>query len=406
MRICFLIRSMPAIIKGGMENHTFLLATELVKKRHDVTILTTSHPGGSEHEEVNGIAIYYLKNTIPGKYSRSWWTASAQKFEELHKKNPFNVIHSQSAGAYSLLMKGLNKRYDVPVVITFHGFSYDNIKNVIRNPFSSGTHSHSFKSLLATLPELYSLVSRDLGFIRRADALIAVNESQMQSLHEVLFHLNTPVFLIYNGIDTDFFSPVPTRSVRGLYGIKPDDILLLSVSRLTWAKGVQYLISALPALLNRHNIKLIIVGTGNYKFALRTIVKKLKLDGYVFFANFVPDEDICAFFNSCDIFVNPTLYDVSPLTLLEAMACQKPVIASTLGAIPAIIDHGKEGLLVPSGDVDALTRSIDYVLSNPPLMKSLGSNAREKVLKEFSSESMCEKVIRVYEHVLSKNSKN
>ena len=81
MRICTLSRVIAQHnVKGGMEIHADILSRGLVERSHDVTIITTAHPNGLEYEEVEGIKIYYLKNSKAGCYSRQWWKESIKKF--------------------------------------------------------------------------------------------------------------------------------------------------------------------------------------------------------------------------------------------------------------------------------------------------------------------------------------
>jgi glycosyltransferase involved in cell wall biosynthesis len=399
MRICMFNRSMPAIIKGGMEYHTLLLAKGLVKRGHEVTVVTTRHPDGLEYENIEGVKIHYLPKTSSGEYSESWWQESKIKFEELQKETPFDVIHSQSAGAFSIIKSGLNRQYGVPVVFTFHGFSYDDVKNILL----SGqllVYPHRSINLLGKIVQgSWAFLTRDISILRQADALIAINYSMDKSLKELLPKSKNRVFLVYNGIDTEFFKPIADRSIRQVYQVKDDEVLLLTVSRLTKMKGIQNVIFALKNLQKKYKIKLVIVGKGDYRGFLNKLVENLGLQSIVSFAGTVPDEKLVSYFNSCDIFINLALNEFFPLTPMQAMACKKPTISSKIGDVSKVIDEGKDCLLVSPGDVKGLEKTLDLLLSRRDLMEQLSDNARAKVLSTFSIDIMVKKTVQVYEYV-------
>lgn len=116
----------------------------------------------------------------------------------------------------------------------------------------------------------------------------------------------------------------------------------------------------------------------------------------------VPFESLPEHFNACDVFVNPTIrqngYD---LTILEAMACEKPVVVSNLGSVPTVIEDGVDGVLVPPGDVDALARAVVRVLSDEELARRLDRAVRRRVVERFSVDSMVEGKIVVYNEIIS-----
>ena len=189
------------------------------------------------------------------------------------------------------------------------------------------------------------------------------------------------------------------KKIRKQYKTKKEK-LLLSVARLEKEKGVQNIIKALPKVLNRIDAKLVIVGDGSYKNELRKLVHKLGLDDLVIFTGSIPVYKLPLFFNACDVFVNPTIrqngYD---LTILEAMSCKKPAVVSAIGSVPTAVSN-KEGVLVRPGRVDALAKGVILILTNKKLAKKLGSNARKKILKDFSLEKMVSKTIDVYKSLV------
>ena len=127
------------------------------------------------------------------------------------------------------------------------------------------------------------------------------------------------------------------------------------------------------------------MGKGDYMANLNNLVQKLSIGNNVIFIGNVPFESLPDYFNACDLFVNPTIrqngYD---LTILEAMACEKPVVVSNIGSVPTAIEDGVDGLLVPTGDIKKLAEAVIKVLKDQELAKRLGKAARKKLEEKFS----------------------
>ena len=392
MKIVFFTRSMPAHGAGGIEDHTLLLARGIDKKGHKVTIITAEHPKKT-YEQIGNVRIYYLKNTSPKKYSKLLWKEGIKKFDELHKKEKFDIVHSQSAGAYYFLKKKLHKKYNIPVVISLQGTHRDEIKTQF--------HTSLFSLLKLLFYYLYNYPVMILNFIRRADAIIATSNEQRKIIKDIYFVDEKKIYTVFNAIETKLFFPKINRKIRKQYNIKKEK-LILSVARLEKEKGVQNIIKALPEILNKSNAKLLIVGDGGYKKQLEKLVHKLNLRDSVIFTGLVPADKLPGFFNACDVFVNSTIrqngYD---LTILEAMSCKKPVVVSNIGSVPTAVSK-KEGLLVPPGDTGALAKAMIKILNNNSLAKKLAKNSRKKILKYFSSDQMVSKTIDIYKSVMNR----
>ena len=124
----------------------------------------------------------------------------------------------------------------------------------------------------------------------------------------------------------------------------------------------------------------------------------------VLFLGKIDNKEIHKFYNLADICVFPTLRSEGlPYVILEAMACEKPVIASRIGGIPSIIKDRENGLLIEAGNSTQLEHGIIELLKNKVLAKNLGENARLYIIKEASTRNMVQKIIRTYQEVLQKN---
>jgi glycosyltransferase involved in cell wall biosynthesis len=161
-------------------------------------------------------------------------------------------------------------------------------------------------------------------------------------------------------------------------------------------KGLCYLLKA--AVLVPEAI-FVLAGEGPGRASLEAQVRELGLNKRVLFLGYrqdVPDLLAC-----CDLFVLPSLFEGLPLSILEAMAANKPVVASAVGGNDEAIVHGETGLLVPPANPTALAAAIQTVLSNSDLSRRLAAAGKARVHEHFSAEAMVRQVAHIYEEVLS-----
>jgi colanic acid/amylovoran biosynthesis glycosyltransferase len=199
-----------------------------------------------------------------------------------------------------------------------------------------------------------------------------------------------PVHVVYNGIDLSRFRP-PTRADRSGYR-------LLSVGRLVEPKGFRHLLYACRALRDRGmNVSCEIIGGPSEPtdtaawVELRMLLTSLQLESVVTFQGSQSFSSVLRAFERADIFVLPCVrgrdgsHDITPNSLIEAMAMALPVVSTTSGAIPEIVDHEVDGLLVPPGDSDALADALERLVRDGELRESLGVAARRKVEHRFDA---------------------
>jgi len=141
------------------------------------------------------------------------------------------------------------------------------------------------------------------------------------------------------------------------------------------------------------------VGEGPDEPAITSIVDRLDLRSRTIFAG--QRGDMPNVYAACDIFVLPSLNEGLPMTVLEAMAAARPVIASNVGAIPTVVRNGETGLLVEPRDVAGLKAALDLLLGDPALSSRLASNGHDWVRRNFTSDGMAASYQRMYETVLA-----
>ncbi len=401
MKIClFSIVTYWHGIKGGMEIHGKILCEELVKRGHEVTVISTMHPNGHDFEESNGIRLHYLDNTVFGSKRKGWETASLNKFLELEQVREFDIICSMSVVVPKKLTRDKSK---IPVIVISEGTGIMMLLSEIKQAFS---HRNGFKDLIkAFLSFGYYYIFRELS-LGRYDAVIAVSNEVAKSTRKWYFIDKKKVFTVYNGVELGLFHPDQGKreQVRREMAISDKEEVLLFFSVVTRQKGLHLLIKALPGILEKRKaVKLLVAGDGDYLTEAKRLVSQSGLDRYVIFLGHLPRERAPDYINASDIFVLPTLrQEGMPFSILEAMACGKPVIASKIGGIPSIIDDGVNGLLIQPGNISNVIEKTIFLLNNKDFADKLANDAIKKVTQNFSHEKMVEETIKTFELVITR----
>ncbi|GLI18569.1 glycosyl transferase group 1 [Tepidanaerobacter syntrophicus] len=208
------------------------------------------------------------------------------------------------------------------------------------------------------------------------------------------------ITIIYNGIDTTKFECVK-GTLRKELNITPDTPIIGMVARLVPEKGYEYAINAFYRVIKDYpNALLVIIGSGSLEKNLKNMCSELGIESNVIFMGYRQDvENLMADF---DLFVLSSVSEGLGLSLLEAMALGKPVVATITGGIPEVIKDGTNGLLVQPGNDVYLAESIVKILSDKDLARRLGDEAKKTVVEKFSSKTMIEKTEKVYQEVLQR----
>jgi len=401
MKICMLIRSMPAHGVGGMEDHAISLSRALIQRGHSVDIITTRHPNGIDHEDIDGVRIHYLEHTWPRRYFGGWWNESVRKVLNLHKNLEFDVLHSQSAGAFAVIKRGINYNLGLPIVVSLHGTAVNEMRSKLNIGLPLTQPLVALRNIASFLKYVDMFYRIERFYIPRADAVIATSNEQLSMIQKYYRVEKERIHLVYNGIDVDHFSPKLT-SIES--SEKESNLLILAVARLVEDKGIENIIKAMPLIKKKvPGARLKIVGDGRQRQYLEGLVDHFGLSSSVSFTGYVAYAQLPDHYRNCKVFVNPTIrsngYD---LTILQAMACSCPVVLSNIGSIPTVAKNEFNSLLIDPGDVDAMANKIVLLLTDEPLAKRLGNSARRTVEKEFSLESMAFGTESVYAVAISK----
>jgi glycosyltransferase involved in cell wall biosynthesis len=222
------------------------------------------------------------------------------------------------------------------------------------------------------------------GFAR----VVAVSQDMKQNLVNKYGFNSTKVEMIHNGID------IP--SLNNPRCPESSDFHIGTVGRLVSVKQYELFLDIADLVTKQvKNVRFSILGDGPLKEELASKVKGLRLDNIVKFE--VPRTDPSDFYESIDLYLNTSLHEGLPLSILEAMACGKPVVAPKVGGLPEIITHSEEGFLVESRSPKDFAEWCVKLIRNKELRTTMGQKASKTVSKSFCSDLMADSYHRLYQ---------
>ena len=250
---------------------------------------------------------------------------------------------------------------------------------------------------LSTRLRIYESV--DAFVLRFAARVVAVSREIREDLIDTNIR-SAYIRVIHNGIDIDRFRRSrSTKTLKAALGMRDDDVVVTIIGRLSPEKGHKtFLQAAKEVSSNRNHVKFLIVGDGPMREELRAEVARLNLEDHVIFTGF--RNDMPDMYALSDMMVNASTIEGLPMTILEAMASNVPVIATPVGGTPDVIKDGETGLLFDAHDVNALKTKIESLIDDPSRRRRLAAAAYEFVATNHSLERMCDAYGQVYREIL------
>ena len=308
---------------------------------------------------------------------------------EEHKREPFNVLHAYFLPQAGFVAAYAGKYLNIPSVVSIRG------NDIERAAFDPSKFSH----VMYALQNAGAVTTNAGELAKKAKAFV-----------------DREIVLIPNGIDVNYFKPMEKNSVlANALGLTLESDSLLSnnaeqaprlqdvigfAGELREKKGLNALLSAYAQVNKGRPTTLLIVGevrAGEDKKIFDKFQTSNPREAYrIIVTGNISHKDMPAYYSLMDVFVHPSLRDGMPNALLEAMACEKAVIATSVGGAADVIEHGKNGMLVNVNDVGALAETIIQLLGQPENRRAMSKSARETVVHRFTPEKELNANLEVY----------
>jgi glycosyltransferase involved in cell wall biosynthesis len=350
---------------GGIETHLQALCGELSKSLQLHVVVASDGPE-AVHEQIDEVAVSRVSTMLtlastpfcPGMIGQI--RRSDADIVHIHLPNPMAVLAYLTSGHRGRL------------VITYHS---DTVR----------------QRVLGALFEPFLHAA-----LRRSAAIIATSPDYRETSSVLARYLDRCHVIPY-GIALDQFERCDTATVskvRRQYGER----LVISVGRLVYYKGFEYLIRAMTQV----DGKLLIIGDGPLRGKLEQLASQLGVANRVIFAGEIQNENVIPYYHAADVFALASVArsEAFGIVQVEAMAAGIPVVNTQLDSgVPFVSIHAKTGLTVPPMNQEALATAINQLLDNPDLRRSLGSAARQRARQEFSLEGMAARTLALYDQV-------
>ena len=351
---------------GGGEQQLIYLYQELAKQQLPQLIVCHKDSALADYCKTHHI------ETITYTNLSSIDLGFARRLTKLCKTHAIDIIHAHDAHTQTnALLARLLFRLKLPIIIS----------RKVAFPIKKSWLSH------------YKYNSSHLCKI------ICISQAVYQTLQPII-HDSSKLVVIPDGVDLQRFGQtLPSNSLRNDLNLKPNHLLIGTLATLVASKDLYTFIKVAQLVINQGiSAKFLIIGDGPLRTELQNLVAELGLSEQVVFLGF--RQDIPDLLPQLNIFMLTSKQEGMGSSILEAMACQVPVVATRVGGIPEIVLDGKTGLLANTGDIHELAKAVIQLAQNKALRQALIMNATQQVTN-FSIQNMANKTLAVYRSVIT-----
>lgn len=366
---------------NGVITSVDTLRNELIKKGHDVRILTLSSLSLSLEKE----GIYYVSSLNANKiYPGARFALHTNTLikEDIIDWGP-DLIHSQCEFSTFKIAKEISRELKIPIVHTYHTIYED--------------YTHYFFPSKRSGRQLVKVLSRII--LNQADVVISPTQKVYDLLHD--YGVKQPLFIIPTGIDIAKFQDkisLEEKSVlKAQLGLNPDKLSLIFVGRLAKEKNLTEILNYL-AKMKDLPVQLLVIGDGPYRQTLEAEAQKLQISDSCYFIGKKPSDEIPGYYQLGDVFVSASSSETQGLTYLEALSAGLPAVCRKDMALDGVIIDYFNG--VQYENFDQFRQAITYLVDRPDQLALVGERARHHAYSHFSASSFADKVLHAYQVAL------
>ena len=375
---------------GGMNVYVRQLARSLGNVGIPVDVFTREHrPGAGLPDRVEAISsnvrVVHLPAGEPDAPMSSFYTLLPVFLEEMKAFTRRNGLTYRAVHSHYWLSGWLGRDFSrwlgAPHVITFHTLSR------IKMQSRAGEYE----------PEARQEVEEQL--IASADRIIAFSPHERDCMDRLYGADVSRIQLAPCGVDLGTFHPLDREESRKRLGLNGDKVLLY-VGRIESLKGVELLVRTAAHLDTCEPVRVLVVGDDNGQDGevdrLRALAGTLDVGDSIHFVGRVAQEELPVYYSAADVCVVPSFYESFGLAALESMACGTPVVASRVGGLSTVVQHGSTGYLKSWRCPEAFANSLEMLISSKSLQHSMGLAARRRA-EDMSWDKVAEQIAGVYE---------
>ena len=373
----------------GLQPVYYYLSREQAKLGYDVQVIAKKHGSQPDEEIVEMVKVHRVRQPFN--------LNAFLLLQRLIKREPRTLIHSHATCGLFLAMP--KKLVHAPRVSHVHGTS--------RSAYMpAGFRFGPLGMRHSVLKSAYSY-ARERKLWSTADRVLAVSQTVKSDLSKYYGIPPAKITAVYNGVDMELFKPQSDpQSPPGLD--LSDKRVVLYVGHFGPRKGIPFLIAAMRKIAKEvHDSVLVCVGGTpawlgrvDYRVYLREAIQKNDLDGRVFLLDKVPNGALPIYYSLASVAVLPSYYEAFAKVVIEAMACERPVVVSKEGGPSEAVDDGETGFLVDYGSAEQIADAVVRILRDQRLARRIGSNARRRVERDFTWAAVARRIDLVYNQIV------
>lgn len=380
MRILQITGEFPPYSSGGLSTYVYEVTKNLTKTGNQVEVLL-----------IKGESRHYQKEKKPS----GDWSVSQAKFEAEDLGNFENgTIQASTICSHLDPEKQISEEPDIIHIHDWYGVLWAiAIKRIYDSPIVISSHLPLRSGFTYTghhIPKRVKMRLESLCF-RISDRIIAPSKFVKKVLSGEYCCSSEKICVVQNGVNVSKFSPIENGNTKRT---------ILSVSRLTEQKGIEYLIESAPNVLQKvPDTEFKIVGSGPLLDKLKKISADMDVVDNIKFLGRVSERRLKNLYSAAAVFACPSVYEPFGLTVLESMASGTPVVGFSIGGLRETVDQGESGLLVQPARTEKLEGALIRVLTDRDLRERLGKGARKRAL-EFDWQKTAERLGEEYKELI------
>jgi len=372
---------------GGLETSVYNLVKELDNLGHNVSVITADIPPTGSYK-MNNINV----RRLPVLFQFYKAPICPTLFQALNETEKSDIIHVHTP-----------PRTFSDIVLAFH-----RLKRNLKTPCILSVHLYLERApiLFKSLSDFHYMTLSKFIF-NGADRILVPTISYKALFIKQFGILPEKIIVVPNGVDVKRFDPkrFGKRASRKKYGISSRKVVLF-IGRLDpqgiEQKGIMYYLKAASIVTQKFkDVKFVIAGGGGNEQTdyIKHLAEKLGISNHIKFIIRFPTEETPLIHSMADIFVLPSLFESFGISLIEAMAMERPVISTKIRGVKDVVKEDETGFLVPPMNANALAKEILHLLNDEKLAVKLGRNGRKHVEDRFDWKKIAKKVVHIYETV-------
>jgi len=379
----------PHLYFGGVERRIVEMAKRLVNEV-DTKVYSGTKKGFSKITAVDGTTFVPCFSTDVLYPLDNWvFNRTISKMIDAIKAD---IYEAHTVSGYKFLKTLKKRKISKPFIQTVHGVLADEYIQ------SSKSVSPSLRMKLSNV-FMWHLARIEKEAAREATLIVTVSRYSAQKLVQLYDVDSKKIRVVPNGVDPQKFKPAEDcEHVKDMIGGNNEHVILF-VGNLIPRKGLHFLIEAAKHVIKESkDTKFVVVGEGPLQNNLISYSKELGVSDKFVFLGDVPEAMLHRLYNCADVFALPSIQEGQGITLLEAQATAKPVVAFNVSAISEVVKNNETGLLVKPDSYE-LANAILHLLSDTSLREKMGRSGREFVSKNFSWDICAQNMLQVYSEV-------